>query len=237
MARLSDFQIPSPGRNLAAEALVDRNAQAIRNVTRFADTHIAVGEGAAQSQPYGRDEAVAGFHRRQKLHDALDRMACDAGMTAEETQPIHERLDRHLDAEEAGESASNDEPPEADDDAEENEKPERISIPARDMHAALDAILDLVERRKTRRVASHDHSSGYICDSDYVARYLNPNQLCSEAANQLRPKCLEMQVDNAYRSYWCGLFDFLRSQPEGSHIRDCRKATLSMLVGKTLAAV
>jgi hypothetical protein len=238
MARLSDFQIPSPGRNLVAEQLCDKNAEAIRNVTRFIDTRIGAKEAAAQSTPYGRDAAMTAFYRREGLHADLDKMCCDINMTEEQAKPIHEALNRHLDAEEAGESASDDEPPEADDDAEENEKPERISIPARDMHAALDKILDFTERREQKKIrhSSRDHSTGYITDSDFISKYLPPDKLCVEAENELRPRVMEAQEDNSARGYWAGLFYFLRSQPEGSRIRDCRRATLSTLISKTLAA-
>jgi hypothetical protein len=235
MARLSDFTIPSRGRNLVAEALVDRNAQAIRNVTRFSDTRIEVREGAVESQPYGRDAAIAGFNRRKKLHGVLDAMCCSAGMTEAEATPVHDALDRHLD--ESGEpEEEDDDEEEIEDGGEKNEKHEHVSIPAQDMHRALDAIMDLMERRKKTRRTSRDHSSGYITDSDFIARYLNPNELCVEASNKLRPRVMENQEDNAMRGYWAGLFDFLRSQPEGSRIRDCRRATLSTLISKTLAA-
>jgi hypothetical protein len=179
MARLSDFQIPSPGRNLVAEALVDANAAKVhRNIAPFTSTRIILTQGAAESTPYLRDAALAGVHRRKRFHTALDKLCCDLHMTDEEAKPIHEALDRHLDDDNpagADPNAPLHEPaaeqwdltgpeplPESyqGDEPEENERHEYIKIPAQDMHRALDAMLDLMERRrkKTRRATSKDRS-------------------------------------------------------------------------------
>lgn len=81
------------------------------------------------------------------------------------------------------------------------------------------------------------HSSGFICDQEMIASHLNPNELCVAAENRLRQKAFDAQANNPNRSYWSGLFEFLRNQPEGSRIKDIKnKVCLSTLIAKTLAA-
>jgi hypothetical protein len=79
--------------------------------------------------------------------------------------------------------------------------------------------------------------SSYGADAEFVAEYIDPDQFCLNAAQELRDRVYREQAANPQRAFWCGLFYFLNNQKPGVRIRDVQnKACLSMLVGKTLAA-
>jgi hypothetical protein len=114
---------------------------------------------------------------------------------------------------------------------------------ADDIHGLLASVMRDKNRQRVdgRIVSGHknkvSHSSGYITDAAMVEKYLPANELCVAAENRLRDRVVQEQADNANRSYWSGLFYLLRSQPEGSRIRDIKnKVCLSTLISKTLAA-
>jgi hypothetical protein len=71
------------------------------------------GNAEAESRAYGRDEVLEGFFRRKQLHNLLDRMMCDAGMSESESRPLRDALDRHLDEEAEPSSSDSDEPEES----------------------------------------------------------------------------------------------------------------------------
>jgi len=223
MAKLSDFQVQQPTRNFFAEELVARNAAKIHPQFHWSDTHIIETEGSAQSRPYLRDQAIDAVSRRKNLHCVLDRCLSDAGYTQDEGKRFHTRLDRLMDEEEEEE---------ADPDEEEEE----------DAESALDSLQTELRRvfrtapKKSPAKRTVRRSSSYVCDADYIARYLNPNISCVEAESWLYDKAYARQKSDPNRSYWCGLLYLLRSQPSGARIKDCKPQTLSMLVSKTLAA-
>jgi hypothetical protein len=215
MARLSNSQ-RIPERFTPDPALMTRNAEASGGQVDYRKTRIGMTQGARESSPYGRDDASlvdAREDRRQRLHNTLDRL---------------------IDGAEPEEHDDNEEPQEEWSDADEPSLSE--------IQKSADAFLKAVDPPKKkvaaaardRRVA---HDSGYICDSDFIAKYIHPDKFCVQVENELRPQVVAAQADNAMRGYWAGLFEFLRSQPEGFRIRDIsNKACLSTLISKTLAA-
>lgn len=220
MARLSDFQVADVPM-VVDQALMARNAKAAGTQTRYADTHIRLAPPA----------------ERQRVHQKLDR-ACM--MDGEKSDRLHAALDRVLDEYEERNSRPSDEPEEEQDDNAEPQEEYEDEPSLAALQQAVDALLKSVARPKkkvaaTAKVVAHD--SGYITDSEFISKYLHPNKLCIEVENELRPRVMDAQADNAMRGYWAGLFDFLRNQPEGSRIKDIQnKACLSTLVSKTLAA-
>jgi len=230
MAKLSDFQVQQPTRNFLAEELVARNAARIHPTVHWSDTRIEETQGSAESRPYLRDAAVKSVGRRKNLHAVLDRCLSDANIEeGAQTGRMHAVLDRLLDEEEEEEK-------EPDDD----EEPKEES----DAEEALDSLqteLRRVFRRPSQkksapRAKTVRRSSSYVCDADFIAKFINPDLTCIEVENWLYDKVYETQKSNPNRSFWVGLSDFLRSQPDGARIRDCRPQTLSMLISKTLAA-
>lgn len=101
-----------------------------------------------------------------------------------------------------------------------------------------------VDRGAARVISSRreiSHNTGYITDAAFISQHLDPNQLCVEAENKLRDISLKRQVDDCKRSYWSGLFYFLRSQPKGSRVKDiqnrvCLSTLLMHTVGGTQGA-
>jgi hypothetical protein len=98
-----------------------------------------------------------------------------------------------------------------------------------------------VDRGAARVISSRreiSHNTGYITDAQFIAKHLDPNQLCVEAANMLADISYKRQVDDCARSYWSGLFFFLRSQPKGSRIRDIEnQVCLSTLLQHTVGGM
>jgi len=228
MAKLSDFQVQQPTRNFLAEELVARNAAKIHPQFHWSDTHIAETQGSAESRPYARDAAVKSVGRRKRLHAVMDRCFSDANIAeGEQTKKCHAILDRLMDEEEE-EEPDDDEEPKEESDAEE----------ALDgLHAELRRVFRTAPKKSVARAKrTVRRSSSYVCDADYIARYINPSLSCIEAENWLSDCVYQKQKDDANRGFWAGLLFFLRSQPDGSKIKDCRPQTLSMLVSKTLAA-
>ncbi|HTV59425.1 MAG TPA: hypothetical protein VMJ93_11195 [Verrucomicrobiae bacterium] len=228
MAKLSDFQTQQPTRNFLAEELVARNAAKIHPAFHWSDTRIAETQGSAESRPYARDAAVKSVGRRKRLHAVMDRCFSDANIAeGEQTKKCHAILDRLMDEEEE-EEPDDDEEPKEESDAEE----------ALDgLHAELRRVFRTSSPKKsTPKAKTVRRSSSYVCDADYIAKFVNPDLTCVEVENWLYDKVYARQKTDSNRSYWVGLSDFLRSQPDGARIRDCRPQTLSMLVSKTLAA-
>jgi hypothetical protein len=211
--------VPRPARpEISVDpGLMTRNAERAGQAVNWMRTHIGSSRGAAESRPYGKDAAIAEHDRRKRLHKLLDRALSEAGYTqdAAEVRTLHDFLDQAMDGEgrEETESEIEEEPMEDEEERHHDSGRRRASSDS---------------RSRT--------STSYVCDSDFVSRYLPPNLLCVEAENALRDRVVTEQEDNAMRGYWSGLFYFLRSQPEGSRIKDCRQVTLSTLVSKTLAA-
>jgi len=253
MARLSDFQQQAPVRNFEAERLCDANSKRIsQGIVNYQDTHIGMTEGAAESIPipYLRDAAIISVSRRQHLHKLMNQMCCDSGLDEGEAERFHRKLDHLMDGDERDKnhlsSESEEEPEEHDDELEEEESHLSDAVRSKRMtrllHDALNTVMS--GRRgsrgfvqaKTSRSSDSKRRAGYICDSDFIARYLNPETFCIDAENQLRARVIKAQADDSARGYWSGLFYFLRNQPDGSRIKDCRQATLSTLLSKTLAA-
>ena len=232
MAKLSDFQVQQPTRNFLAEELVARNARKIHPTVHWSDTHIAETTGSAESRPYLRDAAVKGVSRRKNLHAVMDRIFCDLNIEeGAQTKKCHAVLDRLLDEEARGPASESEEPEE--DDEEESDAEEALDS----LQTELRRVFRRPSQKKSApRAKTVRRSSSYVCDADYIARYINPNLSCVEAENFVHSHAYENQRDNANRGFWAGLLFFLRSQPIGSKIKDCRPQTLSMLVSKTLAA-
>ena len=226
MTRLSDFQVQQPTRNFLAEELVARNAAKVHPQFHWSDTRIAETQGSAESRPYLRDQAVSSVNRRKNLHSVLDRCLSDAGYTSDQAQRFHARLDRLMDEEDEEEPDDDEEPKEEED----------VESALDSLQTQLRRVFRTSSQKKSPAKRTVRRSSSYVCDADYIARYINPNISCVEAENWLSDRVYQRQRDDANRSYWCGLFYLLRSQPDGSKIRDCRPQTLSMLISKTLAA-
>ena len=232
--------MPNTARNFLAESLCDRNASHVHSFPHWRETVISATRGGIESSTRGfaRDAAIAGFDRRKRLHTMLDAALSEVGYEeGPETQQMHAALDRRLDAEE---EPSESEEPEEELDEEDPDWPDNEEERASEQKA-VDALCWQILKKingetaaKPRHVAKRH--SGYICDSDYIAKYLNPNLSCIEAENRLRPRVMKEQESNANRGYWSGLFYFLHSQPDGSRVKDCQPATLSMLISRTLAA-
>jgi hypothetical protein len=79
--------------------------------------------------------------------------------------------------------------------------------------------------------------SSYGADATFIAEHLDPNQLCIDAAQDLRDRVYREQAANPRREFWSGLFYFLNNQKPSVRIRDVEnQVCLSMLISKTLAA-
>ncbi|MGD0957455.1 MAG: hypothetical protein ABR953_11600 [Candidatus Acidiferrales bacterium] len=94
--KASDFAAPQPQTFAVDPKLMARNAKATSQ-TDWRGTHIAVGEGAAESAPYGRDAAIAKFAGRKFLHAVLDNAMSHANMDQSASHRLHAALDRALD--------------------------------------------------------------------------------------------------------------------------------------------
>jgi hypothetical protein len=121
-------------------------------------THIAAGLGAAETQPYARDAAIAGVHRHNRLHKLLDQMLCDSDIVqGEYSYRLHAALDAMLDSEPSSEEQDSEEqePYEESESEEEEGDPE---VAPRKATRLNDKILDALERmsRKSRRLRSSD---------------------------------------------------------------------------------
>ena len=80
-----------------------------------------------------------------------------------------------------------------------------------------------------------NHSAGYITDAQYISKFLHPEMLCCDAEKQLHDISFERQKNDANRSYWSGLYFYLRDQPLGSKIKDIpNQVCLSNLLAHTL---
>jgi hypothetical protein len=94
--------------------------------------------------------------------------------------------------------------------------------------------VDVVKPRSKSRTARRSSRGS---DAAFIAEHLNPNELCVDAAHELRDRVYKEQAANPRREFWSGLFYFLNNQKQGVRIRDVEnKVCLSMLVSKTLAA-
>src|ERR1700691_2763377 len=176
-----------------------------------------------------------GKDRRARMHAALDKLLDSMSRTPSQNEIL---------AEPEG-LGQDDEPEEADDD---DESPESLDSAMDALHRRLRAILHAsdsdtrpvrrvtVDRGAARVITSPhkvkiNHNAGFICDADYIFKFLHPDMLCIEAENQLHDVSLEMQKNNANRGFWNGLYFFLREQPEGTRIRDVKnQACLSTLI-------
>jgi len=195
--------------------LTTRNAESASAAVDWRKTTIHKTRGEVESNPvYGKD-ALAVYDRRKRLHKLLDRALSAVGYTQDmyEVKSLHDMLDEAMDSGELADS----EPIEI---SEDEEKITRSDS----------------GRRRFSGDSRSASSTSYVCDSDFISKFLPPNMLCVEAEHALQDRVFAEQADNAMRGYWSGLFYFLRSQPEGSRIRDCKQVTLSTLVSKTLAA-
>ena len=235
MAKLSDFQKPAIPVSIAVDAnVMDRNAKASASRTDWRNTKITEQGGAIESDPFRNIPLFASLHdRRTRMHDALDRVIDDV--------------------EDEAESSSNEEP---------EEPSESFDAEMASMHRRLRALLhgsdalDVVkdvrsDRERQRFVTADTHAahviaprrevranSGYVTDAAFIAQHLDPNMLCVEAENNLRDISFKRQADDANRGYWSGLFYFLKSQPQGSRIRDIEnKACLSSLLMRTVGGM
>ena len=88
----------------------------------------------------------------------------------------------------------------------------------------------ILPRREAKAIA------GYITDSDYISKFLDPNELCVTAENRLHNLTYEAQVNNANRGYFSGLFYFLKSQPAGTRVRDVQNKACLSTCSPTLSA-
>lgn len=183
-----------------------------------------------------------GKDRRARMHAALDKLLDSMSRTPSQNEIL---------AEPEG-LGQDDEPEEEDDD---DESPESLDSAMDALHRRLRAILHAsdsdtrpvrrvtVDRGAARVITSPhkvkiNHNAGFICDADYIFKFLHPDMLCIEAENQLHDVSLEMQKNNANRGFWNGLYFFLREQPEGTRIRDVKnQACLSTLIAHTLGGV
>jgi hypothetical protein len=201
---------------------------------------------------------------RKKIHDALDKML-DAE-AAENPDLYAESNFKHRRAESESEEANPELDPEEEESFTENADDDGFASMQRQLDALLakdsadDALLDRIRNvvagvkrdRVRQRLATADegsarvisssrdvsHNAGYITDAALIAKHLDPDQLCVEAANQLSDISYKRQADDCARSYWSGLFFFLRSQPKGSRIRDIKnKVCLSTLLMHTVEGV
>lgn len=121
-------------------------------------THIAMSLGAAETQPYARDAAIAGVHRHKRLHAMLDQMLCDSDIVqGEHSQLLHTALDQLLDAD------PNHEPWESEEDSASEDEDGGLT----------DKILDTLDRmsRKSHRLRSSDARRS-------VAHDAAPNKIC-----------------------------------------------------------
>jgi len=238
MARLSDFQVQQPTRNFLAEELVARNAAKIHPQFHWSDTRITETQGSAESRPYARDAAVKGVSRRKRLHAVMDRCFADVNIEeGEQTKKCHAVLDRLLDEEARGPASESEEPEEDDEEEETDEELPNVEEALDSLKSELNRVLRTrASKSPAKPKRTVRRSNSYVCDADYIAKFINPNISCVEAENWLSDRVYQKQKDDANRSYWCGLFYLLRSQPIGSKVKDCRPQTLSMLISKTLAA-
>ncbi|MGB8801873.1 MAG: hypothetical protein WCC97_14405 [Candidatus Acidiferrales bacterium] len=235
MARLSEFQIPDAPIPVDAN-LVARNASAAASRVDWRNTKVFIGEGARESDPL----RSLGFDRspspelRQRLHDSLDRV-----------------IDAEEEGEESEEQEDDAEPEEASDGWLHSIQRQLDTIRRRSDAEVFDVRADVRRDRERQRHASADHggarvvptrhevnSNSYVTDSQFIARHLDPEQLCADAANALSGVSYRRQADDANRGYWSGLFFFLHSQPAGSRIKDvANKACLSTLLQHTVGGM
>jgi hypothetical protein len=239
MAKLSDFQKPAIPVSIAVDAnVMDRNAKASASRVNWRNTKITEQGGAIESDPFRNIPLFASLHdRRTRAHHALDEV-----IDIVESNPSDE--------------------PEEDEDAEPEEASDgqwlqslqrQLDEIARDSDDALDVAADVRRDRERQRFVTADthtarvisprktkagHTSGYVNDSQFIAEHLDPSMLCSDAEAQLHDISFERQADDANRGYWSGLFYFLKSQPQGSRIRDIEnKACLSSLLMRTVGGM
>jgi hypothetical protein len=105
-----------------------------------------------------------------------------------------------------------------------------------DEPAEFDADEEEVEEVKPPKSRTARRSS-YGTDAKFIAEHLEPDQLCIDAAQELRDRVYREQAANPRREFWSGLFYFLNNQKPSVRIRDVEnQVCLSMLVSKTLAA-
>jgi hypothetical protein len=194
-----------------------------------------------------------------RLHAALDRLldSNDAETQSQILGDLERQQSQNVILAEPNtlgqdEPEEDEEPEETDDDAEPNEKHTKTKIPYDKKVPSLDALQrslntafgldadDLADTSAARVIPPRrevTHNSGYLTDAQFISQHLDPNQLCVEAENVLRDISFKRQVDDCKRSYWSGLFYFLRSQPKGSRIRDIEnQVCLSTLLMHTLGA-
>jgi hypothetical protein len=266
MARLADFQTPAIPQSFGVDQkLMDRKAKAAGKQNDWRNTAICCTEGAIESTPAYMRDAVPMLRRHKRMHAALDRMIADADVPEAHDKRMHDALDAQLDeggenpdpyeeshvpsAEEK--QRRNETDPESEEEEESPEEENAAMDAVRHLLAVLkdsdvskmanDVLRDHARQRSDGRIVrGHKpkvgHSAGYIADSAFIARHLNPNQLCSDAFQELHPRAYAMQENNALRGYWAGLEFLLKSAPTGAKVKHLNQAALSTLISKTLGA-
>jgi hypothetical protein len=127
-----------------------------------------------------------------------------------------------------------------------------FTVAARDIrHDELDRAIDrgafaeLDDEEEVPEVKSQPKSKSrttsrrsYGADAQFVSQHLDPDELCVVAACKMRDRVFREQTANPNRTFWSGLYYFLRTQPEGTLVKNVEnQACLSTLITKTFAAV
>jgi len=96
---------------------------------------------------------------------------------------------------------------------------------------------EVEEEVKPRPKSRTTSRRSYGADAAFISQHLDPDKLCVVAAYEMRDRVFREQAANPNRTFWSGLYYFLRTQPDGTRVKDVEnQACLSTLVTKTLAA-
>ncbi len=199
---------------MTSAELLDHNAKAIR-------------EGVFH--PSATRIITSPLEPRGRQHAALDHAMSHGNLVAgPETERLHVLLDEVLDAR-GPESES--EESEEDDDEEELASEKTFKMSVKDLHKALDLVMDSVSGRRTK--VAERHSKSIAMDgASVLARYVKPSDRIEYATWVLQTNLLDQQRNNSTSTERRALTSYLGQRPRDSVVGDCDMKVLLPLITK-----